>query len=165
MFKLSKLYILGRCYTTYSALDRGRKSQSLSTLVRSDWPRSSFADRQPSIRRGSWTNWSSANWIVLGEVRIFQNPSIGQLEKRKVRFSGYLLHSWVLLIFNFSFRYRYAALPKKFTEVCTDKRLTPRVSPFMFPGSQILSRNKMPFQRLLNQWFGVPKQTWQLVYR
>ncbi|XP_033208549.1 uncharacterized protein LOC117167604 [Belonocnema kinseyi] len=62
-------------------------------------------------------------------------------------------------------RYRYAALPKKFTEVCTDKRLTPRVSPFMFPGSQILSRNKMPFQRLLNQWFGVPKQTWQLVYR
>lgn len=62
-------------------------------------------------------------------------------------------------------RYRYAALPNKYAEVCADKRLQPRVSPFLFPGSQILSRNKMPFQRLLNQWYGAPKQTWHLVYR
>lgn len=63
------------------------------------------------------------------------------------------------------FRYRYAALPNKFAEICTDKRLQPRVSPFLFPGSQILSRDKMGSQRLLNQWYGVAKQSWRLIYR
>ncbi|XP_026830131.1 uncharacterized protein LOC105277752 [Ooceraea biroi] len=62
-------------------------------------------------------------------------------------------------------RYRYAALPNKYSEICSDKRLQPRVSPFLFPGSQILSRDKVGFQRLLNQWYGVPKQSWRLVYR
>ncbi|XP_076173376.1 BTB/POZ domain-containing protein 9 isoform X1 [Ptiloglossa arizonensis] len=62
-------------------------------------------------------------------------------------------------------RYRYAALPNKYAEICADKRLQPRVSPFLFPGSQILSRDKMGFQRLLNQWYGSPKQSWRLVYR
>ncbi|XP_025153304.1 uncharacterized protein LOC105191443 isoform X2 [Harpegnathos saltator] len=62
-------------------------------------------------------------------------------------------------------RYRYAALPNKFAEICTDKRLQPRVSPFLFPGSQILSRDKMGSQRLLNQWYGVAKQSWRLIYR
>ncbi|XP_032681891.1 uncharacterized protein LOC116849136 isoform X3 [Odontomachus brunneus] len=60
---------------------------------------------------------------------------------------------------------RYAALPNKFAEICTDKRLQPRVSPFLFPGSQILSRDKMGSQRLLNQWYGVAKQSWRLIYR
>lgn len=63
------------------------------------------------------------------------------------------------------FRYRYAALPNKFAEICTDKRLQPRVSPFLFAGSQILSRDKMGSQRLLNQWYGVAKQSWRLIYR
>ncbi|XP_011637836.1 serine-enriched protein isoform X2 [Pogonomyrmex barbatus] len=62
-------------------------------------------------------------------------------------------------------RYRYAALPNKYSEVCADKRLQPRVSPFLFPGSQILSRDKVGFQRVLNQWYGVSKQGWRLVYR
>lgn len=62
-------------------------------------------------------------------------------------------------------RYRYAALPSKYAEICSDKRLQPRVSPFLFPGSQILSRDKMGFQRLLNQWYGSQKQSWRLVYR
>ncbi|KMR02176.1 btb poz domain-containing protein 9 [Lasius niger] len=39
-------------------------------------------------------------------------------------------------------RYRYAALPNKYAEICADKRLHPRVSPFLFPSSQILSRDK-----------------------
>ncbi|XP_043284544.1 serine-enriched protein [Venturia canescens] len=62
-------------------------------------------------------------------------------------------------------RYRYAALPNKYSEICADKRLQPRVSPFLFPGSQILSRDKTGFQRLLNQWYGSAKQSWRLVYR
>ncbi|XP_011504847.1 PREDICTED: kelch-like protein 17 [Ceratosolen solmsi marchali] len=62
-------------------------------------------------------------------------------------------------------RYRYAALPNKHTDICSDKRLQPRIGPFLFPGSQILSKDKMGFQRLLNQWYGVPKQSWRLVYR
>lgn len=65
----------------------------------------------------------------------------------------------------FYIRYRYAALPSKYAEICSDKRLQPRVSPFLFPGSQILSRDKMGYQRLLNQWYGAPKQSWRLVYR
>lgn len=35
-------------------------------------------------------------------------------------------------------RYRYAALPNKFRERSEDKRLQPRVSLKLFPGSQIL---------------------------
>jgi hypothetical protein len=35
-------------------------------------------------------------------------------------------------------RYRYAALPNKFRENSEDKRLQPRVSLKLFPGSQIL---------------------------
>nr|XP_046471679.1 uncharacterized protein LOC124213925 isoform X1 [Neodiprion pinetum] len=62
-------------------------------------------------------------------------------------------------------RYRYAALPNKYAEICSDKRLQPRVSLILFPGSQILSRDKIAFQRLLNQWYGIQKQTWRLIYR
>ncbi|XP_058808235.1 kelch-like protein 17 [Phymastichus coffea] len=62
-------------------------------------------------------------------------------------------------------RYRIAALPKKHADNCSDKRLQPRVGPFLFPGSQILSKDKIGFQRLLNQWYGVPKQSWRLQYR
>lgn len=68
-------------------------------------------------------------------------------------------------ISTFRFRYRYAALPNKYSEICSDKRLHPRVSPFLFPSSQILSRDKVGFQRLLNQWYGISKQSWRLVYR
>lgn len=41
-------------------------------------------------------------------------------------------------------RYRYAALPNKFRENCEDKRLQPRVSLKLFPGSQILIQVKPP---------------------
>ncbi|XP_075226146.1 serine-enriched protein [Lycorma delicatula] len=62
-------------------------------------------------------------------------------------------------------RYRYAALPNKFRERSEDKRLQPRVSLKLFPGSQILVDEKTSYQRLLNSWFGNSKQVWQLVYR
>lgn len=63
-------------------------------------------------------------------------------------------------------RYKYAALQKsnKHGDMCNDKRLQPRVGPFLFPGSQILS-DRMGFQRVLNQWFGVAKQSWRLIFR
>jgi hypothetical protein len=35
-------------------------------------------------------------------------------------------------------RYRYAALPNKFRENSEDKRLQPRVSLKLFPGSQLI---------------------------
>lgn len=62
-------------------------------------------------------------------------------------------------------RYRHAALPSKFPEGSEDQRLRPRVSPHLFPGSQILSQDKSHYQRLLNAWYGHPKQSWRLVYR
>uniref|UniRef100_A0A146KZ69 BTB/POZ domain-containing protein 19 n=3 Tax=Lygus hesperus TaxID=30085 RepID=A0A146KZ69_LYGHE len=62
-------------------------------------------------------------------------------------------------------RYRYAALPYKFRESSEDKRLQPRVSLKLFPGSQILVNDKCCYQRVLNQWYGQPKQVWRLVYR
>lgn len=60
-------------------------------------------------------------------------------------------------------RYRYAALPNKFRERGEDKRLQPRVK--LFSESKILDQDKMNFQRLLNSWYGVPTQSWKLVYR
>uniref|UniRef100_A0A0P4WD62 TLDc domain-containing protein n=2 Tax=Scylla olivacea TaxID=85551 RepID=A0A0P4WD62_SCYOL len=64
-------------------------------------------------------------------------------------------------------RYRYAALPNKFKDNSTneDKRLQPRVSLKLFAGSQILINEKMSLQRILNNWYGVNKQMWRLVYR
>lgn len=46
-----------------------------------------------------------------------------------------------------------------------DKRLQPRLLVNMFPGSQILKNDKMHLQSVLNNWFGVPKQNWKLIYR
>ncbi|XP_051858860.1 uncharacterized protein LOC117565272 isoform X2 [Drosophila albomicans] len=61
-------------------------------------------------------------------------------------------------------RYRYAALhPNKLVD--NDKRLQPRLTVNMFPGSQILRNDKLALQSVLNGWFGVPKQSWRLVYR
>ncbi|KAK6632529.1 hypothetical protein RUM43_013297 [Polyplax serrata] len=62
-------------------------------------------------------------------------------------------------------RYRYAALPNKFRERSEDKKLQPRVSLSFFAGSQILVQDKISFQRVLNSWYGVPKQSWRLHYR
>lgn len=71
-------------------------------------------------------------------------------------------------------RYRFAALqsnklpgmppiPSVSTEF--DKRLQPRLSLNLFPGSNILRNDKMHLQTTLNNWYGNPKQTWRLVYR
>lgn len=78
-------------------------------------------------------------------------------------------------------RYRYAALQtnqnvvslpnsslshqKNNKKVDIDKRLQPRFIMNMFPSSTILKNDKMHFQSILNSWFGVPKQTWKLVYK
>ncbi|XP_059226976.1 uncharacterized protein LOC131998550 [Stomoxys calcitrans] len=47
----------------------------------------------------------------------------------------------------------------------TDKRLQPRLMMNMFPGSQILRNEKLHLQSVLNNWYGVPKQSWRLLYR
>jgi hypothetical protein len=75
-------------------------------------------------------------------------------------------------------RYRYAALecnkmpggpaiqvPPGRMKGEIDKRLTPRLSLNLFPGSNILRNDKMIFQSTLNSWFGNSKQTWRLIYR
>lgn len=75
-------------------------------------------------------------------------------------------------------RYRYAALHSNklsgppFLPLITgvpiaenDKRLQPRLMLNLFPGSTILKNDKMHFQSILNGWYGVPKQTWKLVFR
>lgn len=35
----------------------------------------------------------------------------------------------------------------------------------LFNGSQILVQDKIRFQRVLNSWYKVPKQSWRLLYR
>uniref|UniRef100_A0A1A9WRK8 TLDc domain-containing protein n=1 Tax=Glossina brevipalpis TaxID=37001 RepID=A0A1A9WRK8_9MUSC len=47
----------------------------------------------------------------------------------------------------------------------TDKRLQPRLTVNMFPGSQILKNDKLHLQGVLNNWYGVTKQIWRLLYR
>lgn len=71
-------------------------------------------------------------------------------------------------------RYRFAALqsnklpgmpliPSGSSE--TDKRLLPRLSLNLYPGSTILRNEKMHLQATLNNWYGKSKQTWRLIYR
>ncbi|XP_066138937.1 serine-enriched protein isoform X3 [Euwallacea fornicatus] len=62
-------------------------------------------------------------------------------------------------------RYRHAALPSKYLEASEDQRLKPRVSPHLFSGSLIIGQDKSHYQRILNAWYGHPKQTWRLTYR
>ncbi|KAF4527476.1 hypothetical protein B566_EDAN014114 [Ephemera danica] len=62
-------------------------------------------------------------------------------------------------------RYRFAALPNKFREQSEDKRLQPRMSCKLFPGSQLLNMEKSCYQRILNEWYGPLKQQWRLVFR
>lgn len=74
-------------------------------------------------------------------------------------------------------RYRYAALKSKTSQTGhngssfngplpeTDKRLQPRLLINLFPGSSILKNDKLHLQSVLNSWYGVPKQTWQLIFR
>ncbi|XP_076316734.1 BTB/POZ domain-containing protein 9 isoform X2 [Tachypleus tridentatus] len=61
-------------------------------------------------------------------------------------------------------RYRFAALPSRFAH-SEDKRIQPRTSLKLFQGSQLLSGEKLQFQRLLNAWYGNPKQMWRLLFR
>ncbi|XP_055534431.1 uncharacterized protein LOC129723949 [Wyeomyia smithii] len=46
-----------------------------------------------------------------------------------------------------------------------DKRLQPRLMLNLFHGSTILKNDKIHMQGTLNDWYGVHKQTWRLVYR
>ncbi|XP_036326724.1 uncharacterized protein LOC118739471 isoform X2 [Rhagoletis pomonella] len=46
-----------------------------------------------------------------------------------------------------------------------DKRLQPRLTVNMFPGSQLLRNDKLYLQSVLNGWYGMPKQSWRLVFR
>ncbi|XP_023294242.2 uncharacterized protein LOC111677371 [Lucilia cuprina] len=46
-----------------------------------------------------------------------------------------------------------------------DKRLQPRLTINMFPGSQILRNDKLHLQSVLNNWYGCSKQSWRLLYR
>ncbi|CAG0916691.1 unnamed protein product [Notodromas monacha] len=47
-----------------------------------------------------------------------------------------------------------------------DPRFQPRAPPNrFFPGSQILAREDAGFQRLLNEWYGDPRESWTMVFR
>ncbi|XP_078701268.1 uncharacterized protein LOC144927600 isoform X1 [Branchiostoma floridae x Branchiostoma belcheri] len=61
-------------------------------------------------------------------------------------------------------RYRIAAVPTGLKN-SRDRRLTPRVSHKLFKGTDILSRERLPLQRVLNQWYGDSKQEWRLLYK
>ena len=77
-------------------------------------------------------------------------------------------------------RYRLAALPAKFREQQQllpqqpinqeDKRLQPRVPTKAFANSQILNRDRISLQNVLNQWYSnsnstISSVTWKLVFR
>ncbi|XP_064466201.1 uncharacterized protein LOC135377597 [Ornithodoros turicata] len=61
-------------------------------------------------------------------------------------------------------RYRYAALPSKFTHL-EERHLQPRTSLRLFQGSQLLIGHKLRLQQVVNAWYGSPKQVWRLLYR
>lgn len=60
-------------------------------------------------------------------------------------------------------RYRYAALPSKFTHL-EERHLQPRTSLRLFQGSQLLTGPKLRLQQVLSARYGVPKELWQLLY-
>ncbi|KAL3284598.1 hypothetical protein HHI36_018754 [Cryptolaemus montrouzieri] len=62
-------------------------------------------------------------------------------------------------------RYRHAALPNKYQDSSGEQRLKPRMSPHLFPGTQIIGHDKSHYQRILNAWLGHPRQSWRLIYR
>lgn len=70
-------------------------------------------------------------------------------------------------------RYRHAALnANKTHSTCSSSnkltegdRLRARMSINFFQGSTILKNDKLPLQITLNEWFGTPKQNWQLIYK
>ncbi|XP_026480146.1 uncharacterized protein LOC113386590 [Ctenocephalides felis] len=78
-------------------------------------------------------------------------------------------------------RYRYAALHSNgvigknsnvalgaqaaIANDCNDKRLQPRLTVNLFPGSAILQGEKMSLQNILNGWYGKNKQSWRLIFR
>ncbi|XP_060802522.1 kelch-like protein 2 isoform X2 [Amyelois transitella] len=63
-------------------------------------------------------------------------------------------------------RYRRAALrapPARCPRLL--QRLQPRLAVNMFAGSLILQQDKSAFQAIINNWCGLPKQCWRLVFR
>lgn len=74
-------------------------------------------------------------------------------------------------------RYRLAALPAKFREQQQqqqqpqqpvnneDKRLQPRVPSKSFANSQILNRDRVGLQNVLNQWYSTSNVSWKLLFR
>lgn len=65
-------------------------------------------------------------------------------------------------------RYRYAALSagSKNTE-SQSLKLQPRMSSCarLFANSKLLVNDCVKFESILNEWFGVPKQSWKLIFR
>lgn len=70
-------------------------------------------------------------------------------------------------------RYRHAALnankavssSSSTNQLMEGDRLRARMSINFFQGSTILKNDKLPLQITLNEWFGTPKQNWQLIYK
>ncbi|RWS31696.1 uncharacterized protein B4U80_01927 [Leptotrombidium deliense] len=123
-------------------------------------------------------NWAKHNTGVM-------QPTAHWTEEERTRvcqqLSGVINHVRILLIDSHVFaeeveptgavpmeisleRYRSAALPNKFgyTE---ERKVQPRSSLKLFQSSQILTGDKLQYQRVLNSWFGVNKQAWKLLYR
>lgn len=57
-------------------------------------------------------------------------------------------------------RYRHAALNANKSIVSRT-----RMNINFFQGTTILNNEKLPIQITLNEWFGTPKQNWQLIYK
>lgn len=65
-------------------------------------------------------------------------------------------------------RYRFAALASKYQEKAEEanRRVQPRSYAKLFNGTKLLADSeRLPFQKVLNNWYGNPKQSWQLLYR
>lgn len=71
-------------------------------------------------------------------------------------------------------RYRHAALNTSKSSVSYStssnqfmegERLRAHMSINFFQGTTILKNDKLPLQITLNEWFGTPKQNWQLIYK
>lgn len=62
-------------------------------------------------------------------------------------------------------RYKYAALPEKCRRASSDPRCRPRMFLHLFSASQILSGARSSLQKVLNEFYGEPKQSWRLLHR
>ncbi|GAB6028325.1 hypothetical protein CHUAL_002498 [Chamberlinius hualienensis] len=159
------------CFKTTAFLNMSK--EALIRLVSSDYLQAEEDDVWRAVltyaKHQAGVTQPTAHWTEEERVRVCQH------------LSGVINHVRLLLIDSQVFaeeveptgavpmelsleRYRFAALPRKFNHV-EDKRMQPRMSQKLFQGSEILMQDKAHYQRILNTWYGEPKQVWRLIFR